>query len=97
MRFATTLAAIVCGVVLTGTAPAYARRMPQAPPPVADARGGPPSDAIASLQLDGESLHHCGNLHLLVGNFGLVGSLPGSRAPFDAKPSGTWPAGGRSE
>lgn len=97
MRFATTLAAIVCGVVLTGTAPAFARRMPLPPPPAADPRGGRPADAIASLQLDGENLHHCGNLQLLVGNFGLVGALPGSRAPFDSKPSGTWPAGGRSE
>ena len=98
MHIRSSLAALACGAILTGTTPAAARRMPQPPPPApADGRGVPPADALASLQLDGENLHHCGNVQLHIGNFGLVGALPGSRAPFDAKPSGTWPAGGRSE
>ena len=33
-----------------------------------------------------------GNLHCNITNFGLIGSIPGSGAPFENQPSGEWPA-----
>lgn len=98
MRLRSAAALVFGAIILVCAVPAVARRMPQAPPLTpTSGRDATRTDSLAGLQLGGENLHHCGNVQLHVTNFGLIGALPGSHAPFDAKPSGTWPAGGRSE
>jgi hypothetical protein len=66
--------------------PAQAGKLRQ----VDDPRRGVPGAQFAP-SLGGEDVHNVGAMQLNVTNFGLLGSLPGSRAPYSDAPSAQWP------
>ncbi|HET6348144.1 MAG TPA: hypothetical protein VFH88_03580 [Candidatus Krumholzibacteria bacterium] len=43
--------------------------------------------------IDGSTVHNVGELQMMVGNWGMFGSWPGSGLPFSEAPSAQWPAG----
>jgi hypothetical protein len=49
------------------------------------------------LVLDGSNVHDVGELAIHVGNWGMLGSMPGSNQSFSHAPSAEWPAGGGVE
>ncbi len=49
------------------------------------------------LENKGDHFHNVGNVLLHITNFGLIGSLPGARQPFESAPSAQWPAGSGTE
>jgi hypothetical protein len=53
----------------------------------------PPGRVLGALELGGQNVHTVSTLQVHVTNFGLLGSLPGSRSPFSDAPSAQWPAG----
>ncbi len=67
----------------------------EALPPSGDTENAPRWDKNAHgvFVLDGSFVHNIGELQLNVTNWGLIGSLPGSRASYSDAPSAMWPAG----
>jgi hypothetical protein len=64
------------------------------------ARGAPPSGPTKQdpgiqnvLVTDGSTVHNAGELRMHFGNWGLIGSMPGSAITFSFAPSAEWPAG----
>jgi hypothetical protein len=56
----------------------------------------PPDEAVdpaadKTLIIDGSIVHDVGQVHLNVTNFGLLGSRPGTEAPYSEAPSARWP------
>jgi hypothetical protein len=76
------------GVLGTADArPGHDPRIPGVPDPLW------PAGMQGIRVLDGSPVHNVGNIFLHVSNFGLIGSLPGSNAPYAGAPSAQWPKG----
>src|SRR5262245_5037278 len=89
------VAAIVIAAGLAWTSRANARGDATLPPELLDSSRYPGMSGI--LQLNGESVHNCGNVLLHLTNFGWIGSAPGSRVPCEPSPSWRWSAGSQTE
>ena len=86
---------VAFAVLAAGATGALARSDVPLPPDLLDASRYPGLREI--LELDGKNVHSCGNVLLHITNFGLIGSRPGARNPFESAPSAQWPAGGEAE
>jgi hypothetical protein len=62
-----------------------------APFPGSADKGAPLPRSI--LVTDGSTVHDIGEVHLHMGNWGLIGSQPGASTPYSDAPSAEWPAG----
>jgi len=85
---------------LLGLAALFLPAMLGAAPAAALPPGGDPQlapqwdkDAQGIFVLDGSVVHNIGELQLNITNWGLIGSLPGTRTTYSEAPSAMWPAG----
>jgi hypothetical protein len=93
-RVAAPVVQALLGVALgcAGAAPVQARG-PVQPPQVPVQPGGPQG----ILELGGEHVHSIGNVRMLITNWGLIGSHPGSTASYAGAPSAQWPSGSTTD